>query len=151
MSTHAERAVRQPAHRKRCHGEDVARAPARHRVRSEAAGAAWRQQHQHSCRPGTPEEVLSWRTSALVARGWIWGAQVLKQDWPQKWPSFIPDIVAASQTSEPLCENSMVILKLLSEEVFDFSRGELTQVPVQDRLVPADLACAVCVYLDHST
>ena len=57
------------------------------------------------------------------------GAQVLKQDWPQKWPSFIPDIVAASQTSEPLCENSMVILKLLSEEVFDFSRGELTQVP----------------------
>ena len=55
-------------------------------------------------------------------------AQVLKQDWPHKWPSFIGDICAASQTSEPLCENSMVILKLLSEEVFDFSRGELTQV-----------------------
>jgi exportin-1 len=53
--------------------------------------------------------------------------QVLKQDWPHKWPSFIPDIVAASKTSEPLCENSMVILKLLSEEIFDFSRGELTQ------------------------
>lgn len=54
--------------------------------------------------------------------------QVLKQDWPHKWPTFIPDIVAASKTSEPLCENSMVILKLLSEEIFDFSRGELTQV-----------------------
>lgn len=56
--------------------------------------------------------------------------QVLKQDWPHKWPSFIPDIVAASKTSEPLCENSMVILKLLSEEIFDFSRNELTQVLV---------------------
>ena len=42
-----------------------------------------------------------------------------------------------------MCENSLVILKLLSEEVFDFSRGELTQVPVQDRLALANLACAL--------
>ncbi|KAK9807779.1 hypothetical protein WJX72_008954 [[Myrmecia] bisecta] len=58
--------------------------------------------------------------------------QVLKQDWPHKWQSFIPDIVGASKTSETLCENSMVILKLLSEEVFDFSRGELTQAKIKD-------------------
>lgn len=54
--------------------------------------------------------------------------QILKQDWPSKWPTFITDIVNASKTSELLCENSMVILKLLSEEIFDFSRGELTTV-----------------------
>lgn len=54
--------------------------------------------------------------------------EILKQDWPHKWPSFIPDIVGASKTSETLCENSMHILRMLSEEVFDFSRGELTQV-----------------------
>jgi hypothetical protein len=54
--------------------------------------------------------------------------QILKQDWPDRWQSFLPDIVAASKTNETLCENSMAILKLLSEEVFDFSRGELTQV-----------------------
>lgn len=53
--------------------------------------------------------------------------QILKQDWPDRWPSFLPDIVAASKTNETLCENSMHVLKLLSEEVFDFSRGELTQ------------------------
>lgn len=58
--------------------------------------------------------------------------QVLKQDWPQKWPSFISDLVGASKTSETLCENSMNILKLLSEEVFDFSRGELTQAKIKD-------------------
>ena len=54
--------------------------------------------------------------------------QVLKQDWPHKWPSFIPDLVGASKTSETLCENSMIILQLLSEEVFDFNRGQMTQV-----------------------
>ena len=54
--------------------------------------------------------------------------QVLKQEWPQRWPSFVPDLVGASKTSETLCENSMIILKLLSEEVFDFSRGSMTQV-----------------------
>ena len=58
-------------------------------------------------------------------------AQILKQDWPSKWPTFITDIVNASKTSELLCENSMVILKLLSEEIFDFSRGELTTVSQQ--------------------
>lgn len=36
--------------------------------------------------------------------------------------------MAASRTNETLCENSMHILKLLSEEIFDFSQGELTQV-----------------------
>ena len=35
---------------------------------------------------------------------------------------------AASRTSESLCENSMKIFKLLSEEVFDFARLDLTQV-----------------------
>ena len=58
--------------------------------------------------------------------------QVLKQDWPHKWPTFIADIVGASKTSETLCENSMQILKLLSEEVFDFSRGEMTQAKIKD-------------------
>ncbi len=68
--------------------------------------------------------------------------QILKKDWPEKWPSFIPDIVGASESSESLCENNMSILKTLryvlffffppahrfSEEVFDFSKGQMTQV-----------------------
>ena len=52
--------------------------------------------------------------------------QVLKQDWPHAWPTFIGDIVESSKTSESLCENNMQILKLLSEEVFDFSRESMT-------------------------
>lgn len=53
--------------------------------------------------------------------------QVLKREWPKNWESFIPDIVGASKTNESLCHNNMAILKLLSEEVFDFSSGQLTQ------------------------
>lgn len=53
--------------------------------------------------------------------------QVLKREWPKNWESFIPDIVGASKTNESLCQNNMTILKLLSEEVFDFSSGQITQ------------------------
>jgi exportin-1 len=51
--------------------------------------------------------------------------QILKQEWPHNWPNFISDLVNSSKTSEILCENNMHILKLLSEEVFDFSRGQM--------------------------
>ncbi|ODN05594.1 Exportin-1 [Orchesella cincta] len=53
--------------------------------------------------------------------------QILKREWPKNWESFIPDIVGASKTNESLCQNNMAILKLLSEEVFDFSSGQMTQ------------------------
>ena len=73
---------------------------------------------------------------------------MLKQEWPHRWPSFVPDLVGASKTSETLCENSMVILKLLSEEVFDFSRGSLTQARARARqLVFAAMACGTLLGL----
>lgn len=52
--------------------------------------------------------------------------QVIKQEWPQNWPTFIVDVVNASKANATLCENNMAILKLLSEEVFDFSKDEMT-------------------------
>lgn len=54
--------------------------------------------------------------------------QVLKREWPKNWESFIPEIVGASKTNESLCQNNMIILKLLSEELFDFSSGQITQI-----------------------
>ena len=57
--------------------------------------------------------------------------QVLKQDWPHNWPQFIPDIVSSSQTGGPeLCENNMHILRLLSEEIFDFSADQMTTAKI---------------------
>ena len=58
--------------------------------------------------------------------------QVVKQEWPTGWPSFIPDVVGSSKTSESLCENNMKILQLLSEEVFDFSSGQMTSTKIAE-------------------
>lgn len=51
--------------------------------------------------------------------------QLLKQEWPHNWPNFIPEIVASSSNNEILCENNMNVLRLLSEETFDFSKEEM--------------------------
>jgi exportin-1 len=56
---------------------------------------------------------------------------ILKQDWPHAWPSFIGDIILSSKSSESLCENNMQILKLLSEEVFDFSDESMTSAKIK--------------------
>ncbi|CAM9157205.1 unnamed protein product [Discosporangium mesarthrocarpum] len=57
--------------------------------------------------------------------------QILKQEWPHNWPTFISDVCDASRTNEVLCENNMQILKLLSEEVFDFSRDQMTTAKIK--------------------
>ncbi len=53
--------------------------------------------------------------------------QIVKQEWPHKWETFMSEIVGASRNSVSLCENNMEILRLLSEEVFEFSTGQMTQ------------------------
>jgi exportin-1 len=57
--------------------------------------------------------------------------EILKQEWPHNWPTFIPDLVGSSKTSEVLCENNIQILKLLSEEVFDFSKDQMVTEKVK--------------------
>ncbi|KAL7749026.1 Karyopherin transporter [Sorochytrium milnesiophthora] len=57
--------------------------------------------------------------------------QILKQEWPHNWPNFIPEVVGASRTSVSLCENNMAILKLLSEEIFDFGAEGMTQTKIK--------------------
>ncbi|KAK6583263.1 hypothetical protein PZA11_004339 [Diplocarpon coronariae] len=51
---------------------------------------------------------------------------ILKQEWPHNWPTFINEIISACHTSLSICENNMAILRLLSEEVFDFSADQMT-------------------------
>ncbi|KAJ3130568.1 Karyopherin transporter [Physocladia obscura] len=53
--------------------------------------------------------------------------QIVKQEWPHNWPHFISEIVESSKTNLSLCENNMKILKLLSEEIFDYSAEQMTQ------------------------
>ncbi|KAJ7285677.1 CRM1 C terminal-domain-containing protein [Mycena rebaudengoi] len=58
--------------------------------------------------------------------------QILKQEWPHNWPNFITELVESSKTNLSLCENNMIILKLLSEEIFDFSAEQMTQTKIKN-------------------
>ncbi|KAI8901081.1 CRM1 C terminal-domain-containing protein [Globomyces pollinis-pini] len=73
------------------------------------------------------DEVSLERNRTLLGKLNIVLVQILKQDWPTNWPTFIPEIVVSSKSNLSLCENNMVILKLLSEEIFDFSAEQMTQ------------------------
>ncbi|KAI9794804.1 MAG: Karyopherin transporter [Peltula sp. TS41687] len=57
---------------------------------------------------------------------------ILKQEWPHNWPSFINEIVASCRTSLSICENNMAILRLLSEEVFDYSAEQMTSTKTRE-------------------
>jgi exportin-1 len=71
------------------------------------------------------DDALLQREKVFVAKLNLTLVEILKQEWPHNWPSFITDLVGSSKTSEVLCENNMQILKLLSEEVFDFSKDQM--------------------------
>lgn len=66
----------------------------------------------------SPEEmevhnnILGKFNSALIA--------IVKHTWPEVWPNFMQVLCTAARTSEPMCINSLKILTLLSEEIFEF-------------------------------
>lgn len=72
-----------------------------------------------------PEKIFLNKLNLLLV-------QILKHEWPKHWPTFISEIVTASRSSLPLCENNMIILKLLSEEAFDFSAEQMTTVKAKN-------------------
>ncbi|OQU98187.1 Importin-beta domain-containing protein [Cladophialophora immunda] len=57
---------------------------------------------------------------------------ILKQEWPQHWPTFINEIISSCHTGISVCENNMTILRLLSEEVFDFSQDQMTSTKAKN-------------------
>jgi exportin-1 len=57
---------------------------------------------------------------------------ILKQEWPHNWPTFINEIISSCHSSLSICENNMVILRLLSEEVFDFSQDQMTSTKAKN-------------------
>ncbi|XP_026193527.1 exportin-1 [Cyclospora cayetanensis] len=60
--------------------------------------------------------------------------QIVKREWPERWPTFITEVCQSSRSSQSLCENNMRLLNMLSEEVFDFGRNEMVSKRV-DKLM----------------
>jgi exportin-1 len=71
------------------------------------------------------EELLR-KERALLNKLNLVLVSILKQEWPHNWPTFINEIISSCRSSLPICENNMAILRLLSEEVFDFSQDAMT-------------------------
>lgn len=57
---------------------------------------------------------------------------ILKQEWPHNWPTFINEIISSCHSSLSICENNMIILRLLSEEVFDYSAEQMTSTKTRN-------------------
>mmetsp|Transcript_2101 Transcript_2101/g.4795 ORF Transcript_2101/g.4795 Transcript_2101/m.4795 type:complete len:1086 (-) Transcript_2101:355-3612(-) len=77
------------------------------------------------------DEVTLLRTKMQLSKLNLILVQILKQEWPHNWKDFIPQIVESGKTNETLCGNNMQILRLLSEEVFEFSLKQLTSKKIE--------------------
>ena len=79
---------------------------------------------------GTEESLKAQRT--LLNKLNLVLVSILKQEWPHNWPTFINEIIAACRTNLTICENNMIILRLLSEEVFDYSAEQMTSAKTRN-------------------
>ena len=78
---------------------------------------------------GSEESLKSQRT--LLNKLNLVLVSILKQEWPHSWPTFINEIISSCYTSLSICENNMSILRLLSEEVFDYSADQMTSTKTE--------------------
>ncbi|KAI8870320.1 hypothetical protein GQ42DRAFT_134936 [Ramicandelaber brevisporus] len=52
---------------------------------------------------------------------------LVKEEWPHNWPDFIPELIRSCHGSLEICGNNITILKMLSEDVFEFGSETMTQ------------------------
>ncbi|EGR34521.1 hypothetical protein IMG5_008700, partial [Ichthyophthirius multifiliis] len=57
--------------------------------------------------------------------------KIVKFELNGSWKNFIQDICVASKQDPNLCENSLNLLRMLSEEIFDYSKNEITSQQIQ--------------------
>ena len=70
----------------------------------------------------TPSETLSRENRQILARyANLVLLNILKYDWPDNWPNFIPDILEASNSSPDMCANTFVLLQSLAQEFTEFT------------------------------
>ena len=55
---------------------------------------------------------------------------IVKFEWRTTWQNFIPEICTEAKQSETKCENALNILRMMSEEIFDFSKNQILQEEV---------------------
>jgi exportin-1 len=71
------------------------------------------------------EEEIAQKNQHLLMKLNATLVSIVKQEWTSSWKNFIPDICSNAKESQSRCENTLNILKLLSEEIFDFSKNAI--------------------------
>ncbi|KAL0235172.1 hypothetical protein GEMRC1_001754 [Eukaryota sp. GEM-RC1] len=62
----------------------------------------------------SPSELLLKKADKVLV-------EIAKHEWPEKWPTFISDLVSSARSSLGMARNNLTILRLLTEEVTEFS------------------------------
>lgn len=71
-------------------------------------------------RSGAPSNIILQKFNSVLL-------EIVKRDWPLKWPTFINDLITVSQsTSMAVSRNTLVVLKNLNEQLFMAQEGLTT-------------------------
>lgn len=63
-------------------------------------------------RSAFPSDIILQKFNAVLI-------EIIKKDWPKKWPTFVNDLITTSQsTSMQVSMNSLIILKNINEQLF---------------------------------
>ena len=58
--------------------------------------------------------------------------QILKHEWQSSWQTFISEICTASINTNQLCGNTFTLLRMLSEEIYDHSKNQMTSKQIHE-------------------
>ena len=58
--------------------------------------------------------------------------EIVKREWRTSWKTAISDIVQSSFQSQNVCSNNLVILRELSQEIFDSSKKQMTSNEINE-------------------
>ena len=73
----------------------------------------------HLCQTNSPQYLLQTADSVII--------EILKYEWPDQWPNFLNNIFTLAKTSPSHCINSLRIIRLFSDDIFNTqSTGEIT-------------------------
>lgn len=59
--------------------------------------------------------------------------QIIKQEWDTTWTSAVKDLAESCKQNQTLCENNLEIMLMLSEEIFEDTKQNMTKAQI-DRL-----------------
>lgn len=84
------------------------------------------EKQQQEVREYVVEGVLapSGTKEPLIVKGLIQTLkEIMKREWPDKWPTLLPDLLQASSNDPDACRNVFCLVDILCDEIYNFPRS----------------------------